>query len=577
MHIYESHYTNSWALCIGINTYKNISPLAFAVNDAIGIAKILVEEFSFPKDNVTVLVDKQATKKQILKKYLEFSEKSGIDDRIIFYFAGHGHTVTGNRGEVGYLIPYDAAQNDLSSMIRWDEMTKNSELIPAKHLLFLLDACFSGLAITRSLPSGNMRFVKDMLQRYSRQALAAGKANQPVSDGNGPVINHSVFTGHLLNGLKGEANTFKEILSANGLMHYVYQKVAHDSNSYQTPHYGFIDGDGDFILRYPDASKKNETMQDDFLFEIPSFIESVQITEGTFLQKLKTYLSSDQYLIRLDDFITDEIKKALNELNDANFPSPQGNISEEFMRETTKKFETVLSNLQTILIAVSNWGNENQKRILLKIFSRLCSHITNENAPFVWRSFRWYPIIWLMYSMGISLLIRDDYKTLYKVLSLDVYPYDVNQKDNSLLSSYSSAYSEILSQNLIKVIKEHERHFAPLSEFLFKNLQSTLEDILFIGNEYEIYFDKYEVLIGIESAYRYTKYYDRCWGPIGRYGWKYRNLYGNRNPVAKLIEIGKSQGGEWSPIKAGFFDSNPDNFNTISEKFLELLNKLDWY
>ena len=209
--------------------------------------------------SVKILIDKQATRKQILKTYLELSEKTDVNDRVIFFFAGHGHTITGNRGEVGYLIPYDATQNDISSMIRWDEITKNSELVPAKHILFLLDSCFSGLAITRSMSSGNMRFVKDMLQRYSRQALAAGKANQPVSDGNGPIPNHSVFTGHLLNGLKGEAKSFKEILSANGLMHYVYQKVANDSNSYQTPHYGFVDGDGDFIFQFPDSDQNNET------------------------------------------------------------------------------------------------------------------------------------------------------------------------------------------------------------------------------------------------------------------------------------------------------------------------------
>lgn len=577
MKIYDSHYDKSWAFCVGINTYKNVSPLTFAVNDATEVANLLIEQFSFPKENVALLIDNYATKKNILKTYLEYSEKSGTDDRIIFYFAGHGHTITGNRGEVGYLIPYDAIQSDLSSMIRWDEITKNSELIPAKHILFILDACFSGLAVTRALPSGNMRFVKDMLQRYSRQALAAGKANQPVSDGNGPVPSHSVFTGHLLNGLKGEANTFKEILSANGLMHYVYQKVANDSNSFQTPHYGFIDGDGDFIFKFPDSSNKSETISKDTLFEIPSFVESLQTSNRNFLETLKTYLSVDQYFIKLDDFITTEIKKALNELNDSNFPNPRGNINEEYMRNTIKKFEEVLSNLQIILIAVSNWGNDSQKGILSKIFLRLCSHITNEKAPYVWRTFRWYPVIWLMYSMGISLLVKGDYKTLYKVLSLDVNPYDALQKDNSLLSAYSIAYSDILSNNLIKVIKEHERHFAPLSEFLFKNLQSTLEDILFIGSEYELYFDKYEVVIGFESAYRYTKYYKRCWGPIGRFGWKFRNSDDNRNPVDKFIEIGMATGNEWSLIRAGFFDSKHENFIQISNEFLELLKKLNWY
>lgn len=577
MLIYESHYENSWAICIGINSYKNLSPLEFAVNDAEEIAKVLKEQFSFPEDNVKLLIDKNASKKQILKTYLELTEKTNVNDKVIFFFAGHGHTVTGNRGEVGYLIPYDATQNDLSSMIRWDEITKNSELIPAKHILFLLDACFSGLAITRSMSSGNMRFVKDMLQRYSRQALAAGKANQPVSDADGPIPHHSVFTGYLINGLKGEAKSFKEILSANGLMHYVYQKVANDSNSYQTPHYGFVDGDGDFIFHYPAEERKNDTKQEDILFEVPSISEQYSSNEVSFINKLKTYLSESKYLIKLDDLITDELKRALSELNEANFKSTNGSITEEVLLENINKFESILGNLQTILIAVSYWGDENQKDLYLKIFSRLITHITNENSQFLWKTLRWYSVIWLLYSTGISLLSKNDLRTLYKLLSIETNTYEIDQEDNTFLYSYSYAFSEIISHKLIKVIKEHERHFAPLSEFLFTKLQSKLEDIIFIGSDYEIFFDKYEVFVGLQSAYLHIKYYDRCWAPTGRYGWKYRNRTGKRNPVTKIIELGKAQGNEWLPIKVGFFDSKYDNFIATSEKFEEYLKSLNWY
>ncbi len=574
---YDSRYSNSWALCVGINSYKNVSPLEYAVNDAEEVAKILIEEFAFPKDNVTILINEDASKTQILKSYLDLSGKTELNDRVIFYFAGHGHTVNGNRGEVGYLIPYDAFQNDLSTLIRWDELTKNSELISAKHLLFFLDACFSGLAITRSLSSGTMRFVKDMLQRYSRQALAAGKANQPVSDGNGPLPMHSVFTGHLINGLRGDAVTTKGILTANGLMHYVYQKVANDSKSFQTPHYGYIDGDGDFILKYPIETNSDTTKQEDILFEVSTNIDSLINNEETFLQRIKTFISEDKYRIKLDDLIRNEITKAISELNETNFPSYNGKVSEDYLRETLQKFQSVLSNLQIILITVSYWGNEFQKEQLLKIFLKLCSHISYEQSSFTWQSLRWYSIIWLHYSVGISLLIKEDYKTLYKVLSLETKPYNPNQKDNSLIFSYASAFSEITSQELFKNIKEHERHFAPISEYIFKKLQPIIEDILFIGDGYEIIYDKYEVLIGLESSMRHIKFYDSCWAPSGRYGWKYRNRTGNQNPVTKLIEQGKTHTVEWAPLKSGFFDSNYDVFSTTADKFVEHVKKLNWY
>lgn len=54
---------------------------------------------------------------------------------------------SGVKGEVGYLVPYDADMADYSTFIRWDELTRNAELVRAKHILFVMDACYGGLAV----------------------------------------------------------------------------------------------------------------------------------------------------------------------------------------------------------------------------------------------------------------------------------------------------------------------------------------------------------------------------------------------------------------------------------------------
>ena len=68
--MYLSAYENSWALVIGINTYRHISPLGFARHDAEVIAKILTDQFGFPKDNVTLLLDQAATREAIMNSFL---------------------------------------------------------------------------------------------------------------------------------------------------------------------------------------------------------------------------------------------------------------------------------------------------------------------------------------------------------------------------------------------------------------------------------------------------------------------------------------------------------------------------
>lgn len=275
---YKPYYRSSWALIVGINIYQHVPPLTYACNDADAVAGVVVEELNFPSTQVIILKDGQATKQTILDKFLDLRDKAGDpDDRVLVFFAGHGQTEQSLRGPVGYLVPVDGNPINLSTLVRWDDLTRNADLIFAKHILFIMDACYSGLAIQRAIPPGSQRFVSDMLQRLSRQVITAGKGDETVADGGGgPKGNHSIFTGYLLEGVKGAAVDENGILTANELMHYVYQKVANDRRSNQTPHYGHIEGDGDFILRMPNMAHLKPELEQDFLVKT-----TIEIPEST--------------------------------------------------------------------------------------------------------------------------------------------------------------------------------------------------------------------------------------------------------------------------------------------------------
>ena len=203
---------------------------------------------------------------------------------------------------------------DFSTFIRWDELTRNAELIRAKHVLFVMDACYGGLALTGHLHAGSTRFLKDMMLRYSRQVLTAGKADEVVADSGGPIPGHSVFTGHLIEGLRGSAATEGGVITASSLMAYVYGKVAHDKNSHQTPHYGHFDGDGDFIISAPQLAEleRTDTKDLDSLVVIPyPEQESTLKTTQNKVERVKVLLGSEASSIELHDFITAEVRRFL--------------------------------------------------------------------------------------------------------------------------------------------------------------------------------------------------------------------------------------------------------------------------
>src|SRR5687768_3005079 len=112
-------YAASRALIVGIDKYVSASPLGYAVSDAAAIAALLIDAFRFPTGHVQVLLNEQATKENILDGYLQLTD--GVvepNDRVLIFFAGHGHTRTGSRGEIGYLVPHDGNTERLASLLR---------------------------------------------------------------------------------------------------------------------------------------------------------------------------------------------------------------------------------------------------------------------------------------------------------------------------------------------------------------------------------------------------------------------------------------------------------------------------
>src|SRR3989442_8576736 len=161
--LYQPKYSKSWALIIGIDKYHYASPLAHARADAEGVARVLRERFAFTESNLTLIIDEAATRQSILTAFMRYATDPSVsqDDRIFVFFAGHGHTVPGRRGETGFLVPVDGQIGELASLIRWDELTRNAELIPAKHVFFVMDACYGGPLLTRrAFRPGNTRVPK---------------------------------------------------------------------------------------------------------------------------------------------------------------------------------------------------------------------------------------------------------------------------------------------------------------------------------------------------------------------------------------------------------------------------------
>jgi uncharacterized caspase-like protein/peptidoglycan/xylan/chitin deacetylase (PgdA/CDA1 family) len=249
-------YSDSWAIVIGIDDYAKWPKLQYAARDAQAIRETLIQKFSFATDHVVSLSNQQATRVGILSAFHDKLAHSGMkkNDRLFVFFAGHGATRQLSSGrDLGYIIPVDSDPNQIATdAIPMTELQNISESLTAKHALFVMDACYSGLGLTRGGGSGN--FMRDNAKRLGRQMLTAGGADQLVADG-GPN-GHSVFTWTLLQGLEGKGDLNGDgIITATELAAYVAPAVA--AVSRQTPAFGSLPGSegGDFVFELPASSE----------------------------------------------------------------------------------------------------------------------------------------------------------------------------------------------------------------------------------------------------------------------------------------------------------------------------------
>ena len=177
-------YNDSWAIIIGINDYKFVDPLNYAVEDAEAISNLLISNFDFKKENIIILTDKEATLDNIRTKLFEVATLVGKDDRLLVYFAGHGETYSlKNGGERGYLIPYDGnLDNIFATCLPMTDIKEISNLTEAKHVLFLMDACYGGLLAVneRSLNRSNPSYIQKITKDNARQIITAGGKGEKV-------------------------------------------------------------------------------------------------------------------------------------------------------------------------------------------------------------------------------------------------------------------------------------------------------------------------------------------------------------------------------------------------------------
>jgi len=252
----KEYYDNLYAVIIGIDKYEFCAPLQYAASDARSFYTTL-RRYGFNEENIFFLQNKEASKISILSILGEHLPKRTMkNDGVVVFFAGHGVTHKEKGKEYAYIMPVDAKYKDpKDSGISMDLIQILFEKIPAKHVLFIVDACHSGFSLQRSgFDSLSKGYVKKVTQLRARQVITAGGKDESALETGG----HGLFTEKLLFALEGPGDlNYDGVITVSELGTYLRDRVSRISLHRQTPLFGSISGEGEFVFIPINSNKDN--------------------------------------------------------------------------------------------------------------------------------------------------------------------------------------------------------------------------------------------------------------------------------------------------------------------------------
>lgn len=242
---------DKWALVVGISRFEYLteSGLSGPANDALAFAATLVDpnvgRFRDDGEHVHVLVDHDATLRNVMSEFDYLSRKAKADDLVVIYFSSHGTSAsqdfsTSGDAQTGYIVMYDTQAKSLfSTAFAMEELKRVLNRLKAQRVVVFLDTCFSGDSLKRfkeeTGAKGLAAIEDDQLERVvqgtGRVLIVSSSGSQQSWEGS----NNSFFTECLIGAMKdknGLSTVTQLFAKLNHDLPYIVQREKHAD---QTP------------------------------------------------------------------------------------------------------------------------------------------------------------------------------------------------------------------------------------------------------------------------------------------------------------------------------------------------------
>lgn len=230
-----------YAVVIGISAYSNLQSLRFTDDDAYKMYGFMKspEGGAIPNEQISVLIDEDATRNKILETLKSTFSKATEEDMVMVYYSGHGLQDA--------ILPHD--YNRGQNKILYKELYEIIENSKAKQKICIMDACYSGGMIAikglDAMPTTAKIYYDNLKDKRGGTAIITSSKREEVSIENSG-LRQGIFSHYWIKALKGSADEDNDkIVTISEAFNYVQKNVKDYTADNQTPQ---LDGNFDAAL-----------------------------------------------------------------------------------------------------------------------------------------------------------------------------------------------------------------------------------------------------------------------------------------------------------------------------------------
>ena len=338
--------------------------------------------------------------------------------------------------------------------------------------------------------------------------------------------------------------------------------------------YGEASAEAQKLIRHRQAQVINIEGADKFLDIICHKVEAIEqfsqphpLSAKVAVASLKKYISDPKYRIQYSELIGEAVERVINAVPTHDFNASIPLETTEALTMRVRSYEAACSILLSMAAVGGSWAEEDHYAIWRRALERLTvmPAVFGRVNPIA-VGLRRYPATLLLYTLGLAALCADNFQFLSRLFSIVIREHEGESRTVPQILPPFCLFGPINVSTNLGLLEGMARHHTPLNDWMQVVLREYLRDIVYSSEQYDLLFDRLEILIALSFAYHEKRPPGFYWAPLGPY------IYRNQNKIQILEEIEKSilmLQSESPFVKSGIFGEIPEECITSLNQFKE--------